>query len=63
MIWLIHELLSNEGPDSEKKGTASNVLPSTDSSAQFTFFTLTLISPQVINEIYLARIGGREKKN
>lgn len=62
MLCIIHELLSNEGQILRKQELNQTYYLAQIPLLHSTFFTLTLISPQTINEIYHWHQLGRGEK-
>lgn len=62
MLCLIHELLSNEGQIPGKEGLNPTYYLAQIPLLHSAFFTLTLISPRAINEIYHWHQLGRGRK-
>lgn len=62
MLCLIHELLSNEGQIPGKQELNQTYYLATIPLLHSAFFTLTLISPRAINEIYHWHQLGRGEK-
>lgn len=67
ILYLIHELLSNEGQIPGKQELNQTYYLGPTPLLHSTFFTLTLINPRAINEIYhwhqLERGGKRARKD